>query len=178
MEALAEVVDVADAGHALVGKLVESGDAEIRRAISGVEISNEEILSVSQGLRDRGVGLQTITFLGYPGETSESALRSLDLNIELRPDHAFAILVRLPRGAQQPTNLQRLQLLFHLVSRQPALRGIVERALRSGNTAVLEHLFQFHHDASFLRSGELAAKDILGIALRMRRHRNKPETRR
>lgn len=163
---------LAASGCARVRLGVESGDPQIRRAITGITITDDDIFEVARGLRERDISLHTITFLGYPGEQTESALRSLDLNAALEPDHAFGILVRLADGEPQSEEIRRLQLLFPLAAGRPALRGLVESAIHSGNTTVLRKLFQAHHDAAFLTSGELGTRDILGIALGMKRSRN------
>jgi radical SAM superfamily enzyme YgiQ (UPF0313 family) len=167
---------LAEAGCDRIRLGIESGDPQLRAALCGVEISDDQIVGVSEELRDRDIAVHTISFLGLPGETTDSALRSLDLNIALAPAHGFAILVADERGASICAELERLQLLFPLAVRFPALRGQVEGAMRSGNTHLLRRVFQFHHDASFVTSGELSPFDILRIVARMKRSRNDAST--
>ena len=164
---------LAESGCERIQLGVETGDPELRHKICGVDMGNEDILRVNQNLRQAGINVQTVTFLGLPGETTESALRSLDLNIELAPDHAFAIGVAGPQGGPVPAPWANLQLLMPLVVRFPFLRAHVEQRMSGGSSQLLESLFQVHHDASFVTSGELHPIDILKIARRMKRSRNR-----
>ena len=155
---------------------VESGDPGLRRALCGVDISDAHILEVNEALRERDIDVHTITFLGLPNETVETALRGLDFNIALKPAHAFAIEVDGDQTEALQTQLAHLQLVFPLVVRLPALRGKVESAMREGNSWFLKRLFQLHHDASFVTSGELSPFDVLRIVTSMNRNRNKVGT--
>jgi anaerobic magnesium-protoporphyrin IX monomethyl ester cyclase len=164
---------LAESGCERVRLGVETGDPGLRKKLCGVDLSNEDILQVNANLRRAGIDVQTITFLGVPGETTESALRSLDLNLKLAPSHAFAIGVAGPQGGPVPAPWANLQLLMPLVVRFPFLRSQVERRMADANSHFLESLFQVHHDASFMTSGELHPIDILKIAHRMKRSRNR-----
>jgi hypothetical protein len=150
---------------------VESGCPELRQNLSGVTISDDEVAEVGATLKRTGLRVQTLTFLGLPGETKDSALAGLDLNLRIAPAGAFSVLVE--DAMDLAGTLQRLQLIFPLAVRFPALRGRVDWALSSGNTAMLRRLFQMHHDASFVRSGELAHLDLLRIGTGMKRSRDR-----
>ncbi|MEE2829470.1 MAG: B12-binding domain-containing radical SAM protein [Myxococcota bacterium] len=163
---------LAEAGCDRVRLGIESGDSELRRSVTGVDYSNDSIRAVAGSLKDQGMAVHTINFLGIPGETLETATRTLDLNIDIQPAHAFAILLNNEEGASLSPELERMQLLMPLVVQFPALRGSALKALRVSRPGLYQRLFQTHHDWSFLTSGELAPRDILGIAARMRRTRN------
>jgi len=151
---------------------VDSGDSELRRALYGRDISDDQIVHAGTTLKRRGVTLQTVTFLGLRGETATTAQAGLELNLRLAPAHAFAILAEGWELSPLGTETERFQLLFPLAVRFPRLRGRIESLLDHRSTATLQRLFQLHHDAAFVTSGELPAADILRIAANMKRNRN------
>lgn len=134
----------------------------------GTERRDEDGAAVER-LKHAGIRVQTISFLGGPDETDESAIATLDHNLALRPEHAFAIACDASPGLTP--FVERLQRVLPLVVDVPLLKPLALSAARSGADSLLERVFQLHHDLSFIASGELAGIDILRIASRMRRGR-------
>ncbi|MBD3235395.1 MAG: radical SAM protein [Candidatus Eisenbacteria bacterium] len=88
-----EVADLlADSGCALAFVGIESGDAEVRRRLLGRRMSNETIRTSVGLLHVRGLRTIAENMIGLPGESFEQALRTLRLNMELRPTLANASL--------------------------------------------------------------------------------------
>ena len=167
-----KVIDgLADAGCDTVRLGIESGDPALRQAAAGTAIGDDLIEAVTQQLRDRGIRVHTVSFLGLPGETADTARRTVDLVARLRPDHAFCFTVWDDPGAHTSPALQRLAWLVPLVARAPWLAGLVASAMDTPGDAVYRRLFQVQHDLGFLRSGELPLTDIARIASRMSRAR-------
>jgi anaerobic magnesium-protoporphyrin IX monomethyl ester cyclase len=73
---------------------VESGDERIRRDILGRTISREQIVAACRHLREAGIRVLTFSMLGIPTETFEDAMRTVDLNVECKPDYAEAMLLQ------------------------------------------------------------------------------------
>jgi len=162
---------LADAGCDCVRLGIESGDAELRGAIAGTAIPDEQVDAVVARLKERGIRVHTVSFVGVPGETEESAARTLDLVASLRPDHAFCIPVH---GAETTPAMQRLAWLVPYVARVPLLRGAVHRAVDTAADGLFRRLFQIQHDVGFVRSGELPLPDVTRVALAMSRDRQWP----
>lgn len=167
-----KIIDnLAEAGCDCVRLGIESGDPELRRAAAGTAIPDGQIEGVVERLRARGIRVHLVSFLGLPGETPETALRTVDLVAALRPDHAFCFtLWDDPEAATTPA-LQRLAWLVPFVARAPWLASSIANAMDRPGDALYSRLFQLQHDLGFLRSGELPAFDIARIAARMSRAR-------
>lgn len=151
------------AGCDLVRLGIESGDPELRSAALGADVSDAQVLDAAARLRDRGIALHTISFLGLPGETLGTATTTLDLNLRLRPEHAFSILLADEAGAALRPEIVRLQALLPLVVSIPRLRDLALAALHRPGDALYRALFQLHHDHSFITGRELARADVLRI---------------
>ncbi|MBI5537487.1 MAG: B12-binding domain-containing radical SAM protein [Deltaproteobacteria bacterium] len=85
---------LASHGCQAAGMGVESGDDRIRREILGRTISREQIVAASRHLREAGIRVLTFSMLGIPTETFDDALKTVDLNVECRPDYAEATLLQ------------------------------------------------------------------------------------
>ncbi len=154
---------LAAAGCDLIRLGIESGDVALRSAALGVEVTDDQVRSAARRLRDRGIGLHTINFLGLPGESMATATATLDLNLELRPDHAFAILLADEDGASLRPEFARLQALLPVVVDAPWLRSSALAALAKPGDPLYRRLFQWHHDAAFVTGHELGRVDVLRI---------------
>ena len=164
------VIDaLAAAGCDTVRLGIESGDPGLRRQLAGTAIADEQIEAVVERLRGHGITVHTVSFLGVPGETIETALRTVDLLARLRPDHAscFPTWAGDSEAALSP-QVERLALLAPLVARSPRLAARVRRAVEAPRDGLYRRLFQLQHDVGFLRSGELPAGDIARIVFGMR----------
>jgi hypothetical protein len=134
----------------------------------GTECRDQDEAAVDR-LKAAGIRVQTISFLGAPEETEASALETLEHNLRLRPEHAFAIACDASPGLTP--FVERLQRVLPVVVDVPLLKPLALSAVRSGADGLLDKVFQLHHDISFMTSGELAPVDIVRIAGRMRRKR-------
>ncbi len=168
----AMVSRLANAGCALVRLAVESGDEGLRSAVLGRTVTDAQVVDAVARLRDRGIAVHTISFFGLPGETPQTATRTLDFTLELRPDHAFAILVADEEGASLSPEIERLQLLLPLAASAPVLRGAAVQAATMPGDGLYRALFQLHHDMAFVTGDELARPDVLRIVASMWRGRS------
>ncbi len=167
-----KIIDgLAAAGCDCVRLGIESGDPQLRRAAMGTTVSDPEIEAVVERLRSHGIRVHTVGWLGLPGETRETAMRTVELVARLRPDHAFCFTVADEPGSASTPELRRLAWLVPHAGRAPALAGLVARALDGPGDALYQRLFLLQHDLGFIRSGELPPWDILRIGTRMSRAR-------
>ncbi len=67
---------------------IESGNERLRREMLRRHMTNDEIRTACRLLRESGIKYLTNNLVGIPEETVETALETLDLNLELRPIHA------------------------------------------------------------------------------------------
>lgn len=166
------VIDrLADAGCDCVRLGIESGDPGLRSEIAGTAIPDEQVEAVVARLKERGVRVHTVSFVGLPGETEETAARTLDLVARIRPDHAFCFTVHPADGTDVTPSMQRLAWLVPYVARLPLLRGAVHKAVDTPADGLFRRLFQIQHDVGFVRSGELPLPDVTRVALAMSRDR-------
>ncbi len=84
------VAALAGAGLRLVYAGVESGDEHIRNTVMQRKMSEQDIVGAAALYRKHGVRLLTENIIGVPGETYETARRTLRLNLKIRPDVANA----------------------------------------------------------------------------------------
>ncbi len=86
-----EIVEaLADAGLSLVYAGVEAGDDFIRNSVMQRQMSEESMYQAAALYKKHGVKLLTENVLGSPGETYATARKSLQVNIEMKPDIANA----------------------------------------------------------------------------------------
>lgn len=71
---------------------IETADETARRDLLGRVVNDNVILAGAKLLQNHGIKFRIENMLGIPGETFESALRTLDLNIKCQPDVAWASL--------------------------------------------------------------------------------------
>lgn len=65
---------------------VESGNAETRNTLLQKKISDEDILQCAKILKKYGIRFRTYNILGFPDETLEDALRTVEMNMKIRTD--------------------------------------------------------------------------------------------
>ncbi|MCP4869774.1 MAG: hypothetical protein GY898_13765 [Proteobacteria bacterium] len=150
-------------GPEVVRELARAGCDLIRLATDARDHDADAVAR----LRAAGIHVQTISFLGRPGDGDADSLAELDHVLTLEPEHAFAIACD---GTVRPFD-ERLQRVFPIVVDAPLLKPLALAAVGSGADRLLNKVFQLHHDLSFITSGELAPVDIVRIASRMRRGR-------
>jgi len=73
---------------------VESGDEEIRNEIFKRRMSEDEILRATRIVKEAGLKLVTGNILGAPGSSFEKDLKTLTLNMKIRPDYAGVSLLQ------------------------------------------------------------------------------------
>ena len=157
-------------GCDLVKLGIESGDETLRESVIGSRVSDADVERVVAGLKQRGIRVQTVAFLGLPGETPETAAKTLAMSVALRPSHAHALLMADEPGASLFPECEALWRLLPVAARFPFLENTVKNAAGNPRDALYERVFQFNHDLGFLTSGELGPLDIAGMALGMRGH--------
>jgi len=79
------VKELSTTNHGLLGIAVECGDEDYRRDILKRPVTNDQIRQAASLARKYGIQFDTLNMIGLPGETFEQALKTLDLNIELKP---------------------------------------------------------------------------------------------
>jgi anaerobic magnesium-protoporphyrin IX monomethyl ester cyclase len=84
------VAALADAGLRLVYAGVEAGDEFIRNSVMKRQMTEESMYEAAALYKKHGVKLLTETVLGAPGETYETAKKSLQVNTRMQPDIANA----------------------------------------------------------------------------------------
>ncbi len=75
---------LADAGCIRVATGIENGDDELRQKILAKSISSEQIIKACDLYYQHGIKVIGQNMFGVPGETVESALSTIDLNIRCR----------------------------------------------------------------------------------------------
>ena len=71
---------------------LETSKEQIRRDVLNKTIDVEAFKRAARSIKDHGILLRIYNILGVPGETSETTLQTLRLNIEIRPTIAWASL--------------------------------------------------------------------------------------
>lgn len=82
------VKELAKTNHGLLGLAVECGDYEYRKNILKRDVKNDEIVDSANLAHKYGLKLTTLNMIGLPGETFEMALKTLELNIQIKPVYA------------------------------------------------------------------------------------------
>lgn len=87
---------------------MESGNEILRRDILGRNMTNEEILKKTDILHDAGIKVMTTNIVGFPRETLDSAMDTLNLNLKIKPDLASAFFFQPYPGTEAGEIAQRL----------------------------------------------------------------------
>jgi radical SAM superfamily enzyme YgiQ (UPF0313 family) len=92
------VAALARAGCRAVAIGIETGDETLRRMIMKKDITDDQIRDAAALLKKHGVMVVTFNMIGNPGETMESAFRTMELNAEIGADCArLTFGIPLPR---------------------------------------------------------------------------------
>ena len=92
----ADVVDefvaqkLKEAGCFCLSLGLETGDEELRAQALGKHISNEQYLKAARLLKQAGIKIRTSNMLFLPGEDVNKALKTIDLNRQMKVDFAWA----------------------------------------------------------------------------------------
>jgi len=68
---------------------IESGSERVRKELLGRNYSNERLLEIGRLLKRHGIRCRTYNVIGFPTETREEMLATLDLNIQLAPEYPW-----------------------------------------------------------------------------------------
>lgn len=90
---------LAQAGCRAVAMALESGSDELRKEMLNRSLTNEKAAQVAEALGRSGIQLVTFNMLGIPGQSTEDALQSLELNASLKAFHSrVTMTVTFPRA--------------------------------------------------------------------------------
>jgi anaerobic magnesium-protoporphyrin IX monomethyl ester cyclase len=86
------VRELAKTNCGLFGIAVECGDEKYRKEVLKRDVKNQEIIDAVTLARKYGIKFNTMNMVGLPGETFEQVLKTIDLNIQLQPLYAAAVI--------------------------------------------------------------------------------------
>lgn len=96
-----EVVELLKEGNCItVSVAIESGDSHLRNNILKRNMSDETIYNAIRLLKKGGLKVVCENITGLPGETSEQALKTLEMNIKTGVDHGYCSLLQPYPGLQ------------------------------------------------------------------------------
>lgn len=87
-EELAQMLS--ETGCHMVAFGVESGSERLRTKILGRKYSNSTVIEAANILRTNEVSFRTYNMVGFPSETRQEMLDTLELNLKIRPDFPWA----------------------------------------------------------------------------------------
>ena len=73
---------------------IEHGDEKIRKTILKRNMSDQEIIKNGKLFIKYGIRVQTANIIGVPGETIESAMKTIRLNREIRPEQSRCFVLQ------------------------------------------------------------------------------------
>lgn len=88
------VMALKDAGCFFVRMGVESGNEPLRNQVLNKKITTQQIMNAAHLIKKYGIRLATNSILGIPGESMASALQTLQMNLDIRPDLAWCALMQ------------------------------------------------------------------------------------
>jgi anaerobic magnesium-protoporphyrin IX monomethyl ester cyclase len=83
-----------DAGCFFVRMGIESGNERLRNQVLNKKVTTEQIKNAASLIKKYGIKLSTNSILGIPGETMDTALQTLHMNVDIRPDFAWCALMQ------------------------------------------------------------------------------------
>jgi anaerobic magnesium-protoporphyrin IX monomethyl ester cyclase len=82
------------AGCFFVRMGIESGNELLRNQVLNKRVTTEQIKNATRLIKKHGIKLATNSILGIPGETVDTALETLHLNVSIHPDFAWCALLQ------------------------------------------------------------------------------------
>ncbi|MFC1621682.1 B12-binding domain-containing radical SAM protein [Candidatus Omnitrophota bacterium] len=169
-----------DAGCFRVGVGIESGCEDMRNKVLGKRLSDATIEKSIKILRDKDVKFHTFNMFGLPEEDYSSALKTLELNIKLKPDPAKSLIFQPLPGTKffskdieksilspdfsmfkinhsyhkDSAKIQRLQKLFMLIVRFPFLKHLLPILVRLPFDKLYDRLSRLCWDLLYIRKIE------------------------
>jgi anaerobic magnesium-protoporphyrin IX monomethyl ester cyclase len=83
-----------NAGCFFVRMGIESGNDQLRNQVLNKRITTEQIQNAARLIKKHGIKIATNSILGIPGETVDTALQTLRMNMRIRPDFAWCALMQ------------------------------------------------------------------------------------
>ena len=77
---------------------LESGNDDLRKRLLGRQCTRQEILDAAERIHRNGLKFTTFNILGCPGETTEQAFETIDLNTQIKVDFpSFSLFIPFPQ---------------------------------------------------------------------------------
>lgn len=89
---------LAEAGCSVVGMGIESGDQDVRFNVLNRKVTDEKIFEAAKLIKGYGIKLATGNMLGIPQTDIKSDLKTLHMNIAIKPDYAMSYILSLHPG--------------------------------------------------------------------------------
>jgi anaerobic magnesium-protoporphyrin IX monomethyl ester cyclase len=83
-----------DAGCFFVRMGIESGNEDLRNRVLNRKMTSNQVRKAAHLVKKHGIKLSTNSILGIPGETMETALETVRINLEIHPDFAWCSLMQ------------------------------------------------------------------------------------
>jgi anaerobic magnesium-protoporphyrin IX monomethyl ester cyclase len=77
---------LADAGCVSVAFGIESGSEHLRQLSLQKQLTDQQIIEATKELHDAGIRVKTYNLFGFPGETIEDALSTVEINMKIKAD--------------------------------------------------------------------------------------------
>lgn len=68
---------------------IESGDEQLRRELLNRKMSNDRIIKAANLIHEAGIQFYTFNMIGFPGETLDQAMKTLQINQQCRTDYTW-----------------------------------------------------------------------------------------
>ncbi len=85
---------ISDSGCHAICIGVETGNEVIRNEILHRYHTNEDIIAACEAMHASGIKIMASNMLGFPNETLENSLETLDLNLRIKPAHASGCILQ------------------------------------------------------------------------------------
>jgi anaerobic magnesium-protoporphyrin IX monomethyl ester cyclase len=89
-----------DAGCFFVRMGIESGNEDLRNRVLNRRMTSHQVRKAAHLVKRHGIRLSTNSILGIPGETIETALETVRINLDIHPDFAWCSLMQPYPGTQ------------------------------------------------------------------------------
>ena len=125
---------------------IESGDEYVRNEILKKSVLDRDIYRAARLLRKHGIRFRTYNMVGLPGETVEQALRTVEINAEIRTDFPWCSLFQPFPGTELAEYANELGLLTQLPENFASASFFKDTALKSPiatELVNLQRLFYF-----------------------------------
>jgi anaerobic magnesium-protoporphyrin IX monomethyl ester cyclase len=125
---------------------IESGDEHVRNDILKKSVKDSDIYRAARLLRKHGIRFRTYNMVGLPGETLEQALRTVQINADIRTDFPWCSLFQPFPGTELAEYAQEMGLLSESPEDITSASFFKDTALKSpaaSELVNLQRLFYF-----------------------------------